>query len=70
MQAVQFSLLPPIEGLESGMLDDMVMEDLNSYTSYTDSGISSDSSIKSEPCSPSSQDASPPLSPVQARRYI
>ena len=66
------SLLPPIEGLESGMLDDMVMEDLNVYSSYTDSGISSDSSIKSEPCSPSSssQDQSPPLSPVQGLSFV
>ena len=66
------SLLPPIEGLESGMLDDMVMEDLNAYSSYTDSGISSDSSIKSEPCSPSSssQDQSPPLSPVQGLSFV
>lgn len=66
------SLLPPLEGLESGMLDDMVMEDLNTYSSYTDSGISSDSSIKSEPCSPSSssQDQSPPLSPVQGLSFV
>merc|ERR1719362_616061 len=48
------------------------MEDLNVYSSYTDSGISSDSSIKSEPCSPSSssQDQSPPLSPVQGLSFV
>jgi len=57
--------LPPIEGLESGILDDVMMDDFSSYT-YPDSGYS-DGSIKSEPCSPSSssQDQSPPLSPVQ-----
>jgi len=55
------SSLPPIEGLESGMLSDVLMEDF-SYT-YPDSGYSD--SVKSEPSSPSSQDHSPPLSPVQ-----
>ena len=53
--------LPPLEGLESGMLNDVLMEDF-SYT-YPDSGYSD--SVKSEPSSPSSsQDHSPPLSPV------
>ena len=53
--------LPPLEGLESGMLNDVLMEDF-SYT-YPDSGYSD--SVKSEPSSPSSsQEHSPPLSPV------
>ena len=60
------SFLPPIEGLESGMLDDVLMDDFApTQYNYPDSGFS-DGSIKSEPCSPgsSSQDQSPPLSPV------
>jgi len=62
--------LPPIEGLESGILDDVMMDDFTSYT-YPDSGYS-DGSIKSEPCSPSSssQDQSPPLSPVQGYSLV
>ena len=64
------AFLPPIEGLESGILDDVLMDDFSIGSCYpeADSGISSDSSVKSEPCSPgssSSQDQSPPLSPVQ-----
>ena len=59
--SVTASSLPPIEGLESGMLNDVLMEDF-SYT-YPDSGYSD--SVKSEPSSPSSsQEHSPPLSPV------
>ena len=59
------SFLPPIEGLESAMLDDVLMDDFSNNYNYPDSGFS-DGSIKSEPCSPgsSSQDQSPPLSPV------
>ena len=53
--------LPPLEGLESGMLNDMLMEDFSN--TYPDSGYSD--SVKSEPSSPSSsKDHSPPLSPV------
>ena len=64
------AFLPPIEGLESGILDDVLMDDFSIGSCYpeADSGISSDSSVKSEPCSPGSsrsQDQSPPLSPVQ-----
>ena len=55
--------LPPLEGLESGMLNDVLMEDFSS--TYPDSGYSD--SVKSEPSSPSSsQDHSPPLSPVNS----
>ena len=63
------SSLPRIEGLESGMLDDVLMDDFTSLSGYPDSGYS-DASIKSEPSSPSSsQDHSPPLSPVQNQSY-
>ena len=63
------SALPRIEGLESGMLDDVLMDDFTSLSGYPDSGYS-DASIKSEPSSPSSsQDHSPPLSPVQNQSY-
>ena len=41
--------LPPLEGLESGMLNDMLMEDFSN--TYPDSGYSD--SVKSEPSSPS-----------------
>jgi len=62
--------LPPIEGLQTGLLDDVMMEDFsmvqntNDYiTCYSDSAYSG--SIKSEPSSPSGSDHSPPLSPHQ-----
>ena len=44
------------------MLNDVLMEDFSS--TYPDSGYSD--SVKSEPSSPSSQDHSPPLSPVNS----
>jgi len=65
--------LPPLECLQTGLLDDVMMEDFsmvqntNDYitSSYSDSAYSG--SIKSEPSSPSgSSDHSPPLSPQQA----
>jgi len=64
--------LPPLECLQTGLLDDVMMEDFsmventNDYitSSYSDSAYSG--SIKSEPSSPSgSSDHSPPLSPHQ-----
>lgn len=63
--------LPPIEGLQKGLLDDVMMEDFSMVentsdyitSSYSDSAYSG--SIKSEPSSPSLSDHSPPLSPFQ-----
>ena len=64
------STLPRLEGLESGMLDDVLMDDFSSYTGYPDSGYSDEASVKSEPSSPSSsQDPSPPHSPVLDQSY-
>eukprot|EP00092_Neocalanus_flemingeri_P085954 GFUD01108233.1.p1 GENE.GFUD01108233.1~~GFUD01108233.1.p1 ORF type:complete len:624 (-),score=212.87 GFUD01108233.1:18-1889(-) len=68
--------LPPIEGLQTGLLDDVMMEDFslvhnpNDYItcSYSDSAYSG--SIKSEPSSPSGSDHSPPLSPQQTVQVV
>jgi len=68
--------LPPLEGLQKGLLDDVVMEDFspaeNSFeyiNNYPDSAYSG--SIKSEPSSPSSSsNHSPPLSPQQTIQVL
>lgn len=59
----QASPLPPLEGLECGLLENC-LDQVEAGLSYPDSGYSD--SVKSEPASPasSSQDPSPPLSPV------
>ena len=60
---LQASPLPPLEGLECGLLENC-LDQVEAGLSYPDSGYSD--SVKSEPASPasSSQDPSPPLSPV------
>jgi len=68
--------LPPLEGLQNGLLDDVMMEDFSMVentsdyitSSYCDSAYSG--SIKSEPSSPSLSNHSPPLSPQQTVQVL
>jgi len=68
--------LPPLEGLQTGLLDDVMMEDfsfVDNPSSFINSNYSDSAyggSIKSEPSSPSLSDHSPPLSPQQTLQVL